>query len=218
MLVTTSICELSNQMTKRFGRVISAAQLWFNCVTSVYKILCLCVSLCNDNNLSCSLIGRCVRALVKCGADLERECSQGRTPLYLACEQGHVESVKVLLDAGADCSHVTTVSFQMRTGTSVAQMSITFCVPEHVRKHCPSFHLHGYLNSWAWVFHCLCVAQNVITAPILETLNYALDVFSVCSNLLGWKKPKISWEILKVYIKMFCKFPPKELFLYLFTS
>ncbi|KAI2653557.1 Cortactin-binding protein 2 [Labeo rohita] len=47
-------------------------------------------------------------ALVKCGADLERECSQGRTPLYLACEQGHVESVKVLLDAGADCSHVTT--------------------------------------------------------------------------------------------------------------
>uniref|UniRef100_A0A671NS46 Cortactin-binding protein 2 n=1 Tax=Sinocyclocheilus anshuiensis TaxID=1608454 RepID=A0A671NS46_9TELE len=31
-----------------------------------------------------------------------------QTPLYLACEQGHVECVKVLLDAGADCSHVTT--------------------------------------------------------------------------------------------------------------
>ncbi len=153
------------------------------------------VSLCKD---ICSLIGRCVRALVKCGVDLERECSQGRTPLYLACEQGHVECVKVLLDAGADCSHVTSVSCQIRTDTSVTQMSITFCVPEHVRKYCPSFHLHGYLNSWAWVFRCLCVAKNVITVPILETLNYALDVFSVCSNLLGLKKNTISWEILNV--------------------
>lgn len=158
------------------------------------------VSLCKD---ICSLIGRCVRALVKCGVDLERECSQGRTPLYLACEQGHVECVKVLLDAGADCSHVTSVSCQIRTDTSVTQMSITFCVPEHVRKYCPSFHLHGYLNSWAWVFRCLCVAKNVITVPILETLNYALDVFSVCSNLLGLERNKISWEILNVYIKVF---------------
>jgi len=78
-----------------------------------------CVSLCNDANLSCSFIGRCVKALVKCEADLEKECLQGRTPLYLACEQGHVECVKVLLDAGADRSHVTTVSFQFLTPVSL---------------------------------------------------------------------------------------------------
>lgn len=147
-------------------------------------------SQCSDTNLSWSFMDRCVKALVKCGADLEKECSQGRTPLYLACEQGHLECVKVLLDAGADRSHVTTVSFQLRTDTSVSQMSITFCVPKHFGKYCPSVHLHGYLNSWAWVFCCQCVARNVITVPILETLNYALNVFSVCTNLLGWKYPQ----------------------------
>ncbi len=61
---------------------------------------------------------------MKCGVDLERECSQGRTPLYLACEQGRVECVKVLLDAGADCSHVTSVSFQIHTDTSVTKCQL----------------------------------------------------------------------------------------------
>ncbi len=36
----------------------------------------------------------------------------------------------------------------------------------------------------------VCFAKNVITVPILETLNYALGVFSVCSNLVGLKKTK----------------------------
>lgn len=54
---------------------------------------------------------RCVRALLEHGTDVERECEGGQTALILATEHGNAECVRALLDAGANRSHITAVSF-----------------------------------------------------------------------------------------------------------
>lgn len=143
-----------------------------------------CVTLCNRNSY---VIARCVRALIQCGGDVEREDSRGRTPLFLACEQGHVECVKLLLDAGADRSHVTTVSSHSCT---VSKTSIPFCMLGNTS---PFIHLHGYLNSRVWARCCLRVARNVIMLPVLVTLNAPGFL-----SLLLFSCPKIFREFLNM--------------------
>lgn len=54
---------------------------------------------------------RCVRALLELGTEVERECVGGQTALILTSEHGSTECVRALLDAGANRSHITAVSF-----------------------------------------------------------------------------------------------------------
>lgn len=65
---------------------------------------------------------RCVRALLEHGVDVERERVGGQTALILAAEHGRAECVRALLDAGANRSHITAVSFlshSQRNGVSM---------------------------------------------------------------------------------------------------
>lgn len=52
-----------------------------------------------------------MRALLEHGTEVERECVGGQTALILATEHGSAECVRALLDAGANRSHITAVSF-----------------------------------------------------------------------------------------------------------
>ena len=45
-----------------------------------------------------------VKALVDKGAGIDNAYDDGKTPLYIASEQGHADVVRVLLDNGADAS------------------------------------------------------------------------------------------------------------------
>ena len=36
------------------------------------------------------------------GADVNQADEEGRTPLYIACQNGHVDAARLLLDKGAD--------------------------------------------------------------------------------------------------------------------
>ena len=55
--------------------------------------LCLAAVQAERLDLVCLLIGSHANVNVRC---------QGKTPLYVACEQGHEDIVKALLEAGAD--------------------------------------------------------------------------------------------------------------------
>ena len=51
-----------------------------------------------------ALIGKCavVSLLLKAGVEVNVQCPAGRTPLFLALTQGHLDIASKLLDAGAD--------------------------------------------------------------------------------------------------------------------
>lgn len=51
----------------------------------------------------------CVEALLAAGAAVDAAAAGGHTPLFLACEAGGLDCVRVLLTAGADRSLATTV-------------------------------------------------------------------------------------------------------------
>jgi len=40
------------------------------------------------------------------GVDINKETDNGATPLYIACEKGHITVVKYLVERGADISRV----------------------------------------------------------------------------------------------------------------
>jgi len=42
--------------------------------------------------------------LVECGADVSAQAEDGRTPLHLASERGHVDVAWMLVECGADVS------------------------------------------------------------------------------------------------------------------
>jgi ankyrin repeat protein len=42
------------------------------------------------------------RALIEAGADVNRQCEHGRTPLHMAAAWGHLDVVTFLMDNGAD--------------------------------------------------------------------------------------------------------------------
>lgn len=52
----------------------------------------------------------CVEALLAAGAAVDLSAEGGQTSLFLACEAGRLDCVRVLLSAGADRSRTTTVS------------------------------------------------------------------------------------------------------------
>lgn len=68
---------------------------------------------------------RCVRALLEHGTEVERECVRGRTALILAIEHGNAECVRALLDAGANRSHITAVSFLSHSQRSVSMLFVS---------------------------------------------------------------------------------------------
>ena len=53
-----------------------------------------------------------VRALLDQGADINKACDDGTTPLYMASQEGHGDVGRALLDQGADinksCDHGST--------------------------------------------------------------------------------------------------------------
>lgn len=55
----------------------------------------------------------CVEALLAAGAAVDSSAEGGQTSLFLACEAGRLDCVRVLLSAGADRSRTTTVSLYM---------------------------------------------------------------------------------------------------------
>jgi ankyrin repeat protein len=60
------------------------------------------------NSLHWATVYGCIDAvnfLINQGMDLERTCSQGRTPLLLAAEHGHAMVAKLLLAKGAELEH-----------------------------------------------------------------------------------------------------------------
>lgn len=58
----------------------------------------------------------CVEVLLSAGAAVDSAAAGGQTSLYLACEAGRLDCVRVLLSAGADRSHTTTVRVLSRAG------------------------------------------------------------------------------------------------------
>ena len=52
----------------------------------------------------------CVEVLLAAGAAVDTAAAGGQTPLFLACEAGRLDCVRILLTAGADRARTTTVS------------------------------------------------------------------------------------------------------------
>ena len=50
-----------------------------------------------------------IQQLMKCGADPCLECSPGITALTLGASQGQTESVRILVNAGVDVDHETSI-------------------------------------------------------------------------------------------------------------
>ena len=58
----------------------------------------------------------CVEVLLAAGAAVDSAAAGGQTSLFLACEAGRLDCVRVLLSAGADRSRTTTVRPPRHTG------------------------------------------------------------------------------------------------------
>lgn len=58
----------------------------------------------------------CVEVLLSAGAAVDSAAAGGLTSLFLACEAGGLDCVRVLLSAGADRSRTTTVSLRHHAG------------------------------------------------------------------------------------------------------
>lgn len=68
------------------------------------------VDLCDANIQHARLLCSCVEVLLTAGAAVDVSASGGQTSLFLACESGRLDCVRVLLSAGADRSCTATVS------------------------------------------------------------------------------------------------------------
>lgn len=72
--------------------------------------------------MCCSMSSpRCAELLIMYHANVNHAAERGETPLYLACENGNDQCVKLLLEAGANRSARTCVSFKARFSKSAFQ-------------------------------------------------------------------------------------------------
>lgn len=75
--------------------------------------------------------------------EVEHECVGGQTALILATEHGSAECVRALLDAGANRSHITGVSFLLLVFfCSSSSVSICSC-GDHNERLFKQYHMKG---------------------------------------------------------------------------
>lgn len=75
---------------------------------------------CDANIPHARLLPSCVEVLLTAGAAVDVATRGGHTSLFLACESGSLDCVRVLLSAGADPSCTAAVSLLCESGRLMA--------------------------------------------------------------------------------------------------
>ncbi len=71
-----------------------------------------------------------LRALIDGGADVNKRDHTGRSPIFGASKDGHLECVKALIDAGADVKCYNTGAFR----STLRRNHVEFFVPTVIRQ------------------------------------------------------------------------------------
>jgi len=110
-----------------------------------------------------------LQQLLQGGADVNVSCYKARvTPLHLACRAGHLETVEVLLSAGADVEATTTGRIHWAASTGDPPLCVYYC-----RHYCVTHHIL-----------CTCIVGSW-SGPLEELGNEKVDTVSEVAGYIS---------------------------------